>query len=283
MTGTPPTDRSAPRTCARPGCDQPTRSRGRRYCSRPCSTQHSNDARRVPRVQRTCLWCGAPFEVMQTELLERPCECCSVFCAQRYRGALIEQGKLPPSRGTAWTEEEDAYVRRSYGQVVIAAMVVHLRRRSATAIRCRAKLLGLVPSKMPPWTPEEDDRLQELMETQPWDKIAAKLPGRTKTACQVRAKRLGYSIVDTRTHLTATMAAVMIGRDPSTVAKWIREGHLRAKAIAGRGRVGGTGGQQWAVRMQDLRDFVLEHPGDVDLRKVGDLQIEFINLIGGKS
>lgn len=234
----------------------------------------------TPQVARVCARCGAPFRVSQRDLLVRPCTYCSLLCAQRARAAQIAAGKAPAGRGRAWTPADDEELRRSYGTIAMGVITKRLR-RSTAAIKARAAGLGLTRTKARPWTPEDDARLVGLLEENPWETIARRL-GRTKAACQVRVKRLGHSVPDLRRTLTATHAAALLGLDPSTVGRWCRDGLLRARAITGQGHAGGSPGQCWAIEPADLRAFVAEHPGDVNLRRVGDMQVELIGLLTGR-
>ncbi|HEX8896483.1 MAG TPA: hypothetical protein VF783_24415 [Terriglobales bacterium] len=67
-----------------------------------------------------------------------------------------------------------------------------------------------------------------------------------------------------------------LGIDPHAVTRWIKSGHLTAK-LRGTARTPQQNGNSYLVQEEDVRRFILEHPTDIDLRKVD--QLWFLDVI----
>lgn len=67
-----------------------------------------------------------------------------------------------------------------------------------------------------------------------------------------------------------------LGIDSHVVTRWIKAGHLRAEP-RGTKRTEQQGGDSYRIREKDVRRFILEHPTEIDLRKVD--QLWFLDLI----
>ena len=66
-------------------------------------------------------------------------------------------------------------------------------------------------------------------------------------------------------------------RPPSfDVTRWIKSGHLKAK-LRGTARTPQQNGDSYLIQEKDARRFILEHPTDIDLRKVD--QLWFLDVI----
>ena len=70
--------------------------------------------------------------------------------------------------------------------------------------------------------------------------------------------------------------AQALGIDSHVVARWIKSGHLKAQ-LRGTARNEQQGGDTCLIRENDVRRFVLDHPTEIDLRKVD--QLRFSDLI----
>jgi len=55
-----------------------------------------------------------------------------------------------------------------------------------------------------------------------------------------------------------------------------------ARVVPGPGRVGGRGGEQWAIEPAHLRTFILAHPQELNLRRAAPLGVELIRLVAGQ-
>ncbi len=60
------------------------------------------------------------------------------------------------------------------------------------------------------------------------------------------------------------------GIDPHAVTRWINAGHRRPVLVEPR-RGNWQNGDIYLIRERDVRRFVLEHPSDIDLRKLDQL------------
>ncbi len=69
---------------------------------------------------------------------------------------------------------------------------------------------------------------------------------------------------------SANRLAEALGIDPHAVTRWINSGRLKA-TLRGTGRGERQNGDIYLIRERDVRRFVLEHPSDIDLRKVDQL------------
>jgi hypothetical protein len=98
---------------------------------------------------------------------------------------------------------------------------------------------------------------------------------RTATAIVVKRKRLQCDSTDPD-HYTARQLSLEFGVDSSTITKWIERGLLKAKR-RGTERTAVQGGDMWWIKRRDVRDFVADNAGAVDLRKVN--KVWFIDLL----
>ena len=67
-----------------------------------------------------------------------------------------------------------------------------------------------------------------------------------------------------------------LGIDSHVVTRWIKAGHLRPQ-FRGTKRTKQQGGDTYLIREKDVRRFILQHPTEIDLRKVD--QLWFLDLI----
>jgi hypothetical protein len=75
---------------------------------------------------------------------------------------------------------------------------------------------------------------------------------------------------------SANSLAQALGIDSHAVTRWIKSGHLKAK-LRGTARGEQQHGDIYLIYEKDVRRFILEHPTDIDLRKVD--QLWFLDLI----
>jgi hypothetical protein len=75
---------------------------------------------------------------------------------------------------------------------------------------------------------------------------------------------------------SAYSLAQALGIDPHAVTRWIKSGHLKAK-FRGTARGPQQNGDSYLIQEKDVRRFILEHPTDIDLRKVD--QLWFLDLL----
>lgn len=206
------------------------------------------------------------------------------MCGIRFRGSL--RGR---SKGVRWRATEDIDRR------IVALYAGPYRRGAVKALAAalgypewwvtlRASELGVArPStRGPDWTEAE---LAIVRENQPFglEVIARKLRAagfaRSRNAVALALRRRLRMSPRPSDRYSGTELARLLGIDSKTVGYWVRQGLLDAER-RGSGRLAVQGGDMWWIRHEDLRQFVLEHPHRIDLRKIADAEW-FIALCAG--
>ena len=145
------------------------------------------------------------------------------------------------------------------------------------ALKKRARELGLARTKELPWNEAE----LAILSRYAWmsdERIRLKLKAagypRTVTGIHLKLKRMRFK--HDGSFYSAYSLAQALGIDPHAVARWIKSGHLRAKH-RGTERTEQQNGDSYLIQEKDVRRFILEHPTDIDLRKVD--QLWFLDLV----
>jgi len=145
------------------------------------------------------------------------------------------------------------------------------------ALKKRAQELGLARTKELPWSEAE----LEILARHAWmshERIRLKLKAagyaRTTTAIQLKLKRMRFK--HDASFYSAKGLADALGIDSHAVVRWIKQGHLRA-STRGTARTEQQNGDTYLIHERDVRRFILQHPTDIDLRKVD--QLWFLDLI----
>jgi hypothetical protein len=145
------------------------------------------------------------------------------------------------------------------------------------ALKKRARELGLARAKELPWSEPE----LEILARYAWmsdDRIRLKLKAagypRTVSAIHLKLKRMRFK--HDVSFYSANGLAQALGIDSHAVTRWIKSGHLKAK-FRGTARTEQQNGDIYLIHEKDVRRFILEHPTDIDLRKVD--QLWFLDLI----
>src|SRR5271167_4054067 len=145
------------------------------------------------------------------------------------------------------------------------------------ALKKRARELGLARTKELPWS----ERELEILARYAWmsdERIRLKLKAagyaRTVTAIHLKLKRMRFK--HDGSFYSANGLAQALGIDSHAVTRWIRSGHLKAK-FRSTARTEQQNGDIYLIHEKDVRRFILEHPTDIDLRKVD--QLWFLDLI----
>ena len=145
------------------------------------------------------------------------------------------------------------------------------------ALKKRARELGLARTKEKPWSEAE----LEILARYAWmsdERIRLKLKAagypRTATGIHLKLKRMRFK--HDPGFYSANGLAQALGIDSHAVTRWIRCGHLKAH-LRGTARGEQQNGDIYLIREKDVRRFILEHPNDIDLRKVD--QLWFLDLI----
>jgi hypothetical protein len=139
------------------------------------------------------------------------------------------------------------------------------------ALKKRARELGLARTKELPWHEAELGILARYA----WmsdERIRLKLKAagypRTVTGIHLKLKRMRFK--HDGSFYSAYSLAQALGIDPHAVTRWIKSGHLKAKR-RGTARTERQNGDIYLIHEKDVRRFILEHPTEIDLRKVDQL------------
>ena len=145
------------------------------------------------------------------------------------------------------------------------------------ALKKRAREMGLARTKEMPWSEPELETLARYA----WmsdERIRLKLKAagytRTITGIHLKLKRMRFK--HDGSFYSANGLAQALGIDSHAVTRWIKSGHLKAK-LRGTARTEQQNGDIYLIHEKDVRRFILEHPTDIDLRKVD--QLWFLDLI----
>jgi hypothetical protein len=144
-------------------------------------------------------------------------------------------------------------------------------------LKKRARELGLTRTKEKPWSEPE----LEVLARYAWmsdERIRLKLKAvgysRTVTGIHLKLRRMKFK--HDPSFYSANGLAEALGIDSHVVSRWIRCGRLKAK-LRGTARGERQNGDIYLIRERDVRRFILEHPTEIDLRKVD--QLWFLDLI----
>jgi len=110
--------------------------------------------------------------------------------------------------------------------------------------------------------------------------IQAKLKaaGFARTLSGIVQKRKRLRLPANLSGHSARGVAACFGVDVKTVIRWIGHGYLRA-IKRGTERTANQGGDYWFIKDKWVRDFIVEHLAEVDLRKVD--KYWFVDLLAG--
>ena len=189
----------------------------------------------------------------------------------------------PPRRSKprtyVFTPEQDALIRRTYeggtGQFIGKGPVIRLlalrlgvpkwrvcrRAKEIKAYQPRVKEL--------PWSERELHILElNALLTPIRIRLKLKAQGFTRSENAIKIKCTRRHMKQQMNKGSARAIAACFGVDASTVSdQWIRKGLLKAKR-RGTLRTPQQGGDEWLIKEKDIRDFVIQHVGIIDFRKV---------------
>ncbi len=191
--------------------------------------------------------------------------------------------KTPGHRKYIFTDQIDQLVREIYLDAPSAKSRPGIRLLAKKvgmphwALKKRARELGLARTKEQPWSEPE----LEILARYAWmsdERIRLKLKAagyaRTVTGIHLKLKRMRFK--HDGSFYSANGLAQALGIDSHAVTRWIKSGHLKAK-LRGTARTEQQNGDSYLIQEKDVRRFILEHPTDIDLRKVD--QLWFLDLI----
>lgn len=221
---------------------------------------------------------------------------CAELLPHRTGGAIQQQAaklniKAPSRLGSrrSWPNSDDIdrqiinCYTVNYKHGAIKALAERLN-RPHWWVKNRAQVLGVSqPTKRDrPWTYEEITLLEEYQgKTPEIIRRALKRRGfkRTRTAITVKRKKLGISARPTDSYSGCELAQLM-GVNNATVAKWCRQGWIKADRRDTQ-RTEKQGGDIWHIKPEAVRRFVIDYTAHVDVRKVD--KFWFIDLLTGSS
>jgi hypothetical protein len=191
--------------------------------------------------------------------------------------------KVQSRRKYVFTDQIDRLIRESYHNRQNERTRFSVRALAKKvgmphwALKKRARELGLARTKELPWS----ERELEILGRYAWmsdERIRLKLKAagytRTVTGIHLKLKRMRFK--HDGSFYSACSLAQALGIDPHAVTRWIKSGHLKAK-LRGTARTGQQNGDSYLIQEKDVRRFILEHPTDIDLRKVD--QLWFLDVI----
>jgi hypothetical protein len=205
------------------------------------------------------------------------------ICNSQNGGSGGVNVQVKRTRKYLFTEEIDQLIR-----------VVYLRNRDAKArpnihilakktgiphwaLKKRARELGLARTKELPWSEAE----LEILARYAWmsdERIRLKLKaaGYSRSATGIHLKLRRMKFKQDPSFYSANALAQALGIDSHVVSRWIKRGHLKAE-LRGTERGEQQNGDIYLIREKDVRRFILEHPSEIDLRKVD--QLWFLDLL----
>jgi hypothetical protein len=149
-------------------------------------------------------------------------------------------------------------------------------------IRRIASEHGWSRTKIADWSPEEEEYLFENYPRKGWVALQNGLKringGIHRTPCAIILKKKRLHITKRSDGLTMRMMEDLFGVDHRRIERWMNLGMLTAKR-KGTDRTEIQGGDMWHFEPRILRAFVINHPEEVDLRRVEPLH--FIQLLAG--
>ena len=149
-------------------------------------------------------------------------------------------------------------------------------------IRMMANEMGLARPKPGDWSDREVEALHQYYPRLSFARVAKKLKGinggiwRSPTAIRLKAKR--QHINKRSDGFTMRMVEDLLGADHHKIEKWIDRGWLK-NGRKGTNRTEAQGGDMRHFESDDLREFVINHTGEIDLRRVKPMS--FIQLVAG--
>ena len=195
----------------------------------------------------------------------------------------VARNKLQGRRKYLFTDQIDQLIREIYLSQRDARTRMGIRPLARKvgmphwALKKRARELGLARTKELPWSEPE----LAILARYAWmtdERIRLKLKAagyaRTVTAIHLKLKRMKFK--QDGSFYSAYSLAQALGIDPHAVTRWIKGGHLKAKS-RGTARTPQQNGDSYIIQERDIRRFILDHPTDIDLRKVD--QLWFLDLI----
>ncbi len=134
--------------------------------------------------------------------------------------------------------------------------------------------LGLARQKEPRWTEEDEAYVERNLHRKSIADIAKHL-GRTQTAVKLKAKRIGVNKCGQEGY-TMRGLCMGLGCNHHAVARWLERGWIKGR----RRQTERPDRDVWLFTDQDIRQFVKQHPQEIDPRRADWLWLVDV-LVGG--
>lgn len=190
----------------------------------------------------------------------------------------------------SWTLEPgmDAVITSAHQRPMQRGDVVALAKRLARPVwwvSRRARQLGLTTPRFreAPWDAAEVALLRVTRNhTTESAQRVFKRAGFTRTATAIQVQRKRREVQrDPSEDYTAREVSRLLGHDDSTVGRWIRMGLLKAKHDP-QHKLTAAGHAPYVVTDKALRQFIIQHPIRIDLRKIPAAHTPwFVDLLAG--
>jgi hypothetical protein len=150
-------------------------------------------------------------------------------------------------------------------------------------ISIRAREIGALEPRIkePPWSERELHILEKnALFTPAVIQRRLKMAGFERTITAVALKRKRLHLFRQQVKGSARAVAECFGVNESTVTDlWIRKGLLKAQR-RGTKRTDKQGGDEWLIKEKDIRKFIIENIGIIDIRKVD--KFWFVDILAGQ-
>jgi hypothetical protein len=212
----------------------------------------------------------------------------NVQAGLKYDDVPTQTRKSKP-RKYIFTPVQDEMIRRLYrekydpreGRVKALAESFHMPRY---AVSHRALELGVTEHRIkePKWSAPELHILElNALRTPKTIQKRLKLSGFNRGINGIMLKRKRMRYREQQDKCSCRAIAKLFGVDSSTVADhWIRKGFLKAER-KGTTRTPQQGGDEWFIKEKDVRQFIVENIGIIDIRKVDKFWL--VDILAGGS
>lgn len=186
------------------------------------------------------------------------------------------------------SEDEIQLIRRYYdGKTISTNKIVRLldHRYPRWYVKRKAREWGLAKCfMMPDWSEKEVEYLHAHFPRKGFVAIQNGLKringGILRSVTAITLKKRREHINKRSDGFTMRMVEDLLGTNHHKIEKWVRMGWLK-DARKGTLRTSIQGGDMHHFEAKNLRSFVIEHPEEIDLRKIEGMNFYFIQLIAG--
>jgi hypothetical protein len=221
---------------------------------------------------------------MQVPLIRKMGGNCARPPHQRYSDvAETQRAGGKPRRKYLFTDQIDQFIREIYRSHPGAKTRpgIHMLAKKVDmpewALRKRARELGLARTKELPWSePELTILARYAWMSDERIRLKLKASGYSRTATGIHLKLRRMKFKHDPSFYSAHGLAQALGIDSHAVSRWIKRGYLKAQ-LRGTARGERQHGDVYLIREKDIRRFIVEHPSEIDLRKVD--QLWFLDLL----